>query len=58
MTESAFSRPIFTHRVDEYWVSSLARPQPDNISSARLAEASGFSLFATWNVIKLDEDEA
>ncbi len=34
------------------------RCQQENISSARLAEASGFSLFATWNVIKLGEDEA
>ncbi len=32
------------------------RCQQNNISSIRLAEASGFSLFANWDVIKLDED--
>ncbi|MFD1887434.1 GNAT family N-acetyltransferase [Paenibacillus wenxiniae] len=37
-------------------LESQYRCQPDNISSARLAEASGFSLFAKWDVIKLDED--
>lgn len=32
------------------------RCQPDNVSSIRLAQASGFSLFAAWDVIKLDEE--
>jgi len=32
------------------------RCQPDNVSSIRLAQASGFSPFATWDVIKPDED--
>ncbi len=32
------------------------RCQSDNVASARLAKASGFSLFANWNVIKSDED--
>lgn len=31
------------------------RCQPDNISSVRLAEASGFSLFASWDVIRSDD---
>ncbi|MCQ4088499.1 GNAT family N-acetyltransferase [Saccharibacillus sp. JS10] len=32
------------------------RCHPDNVSSARLAEASGFSMFANWDVIKTVED--
>lgn len=32
------------------------RCQPDNASSVRLAQVSGFSQFATWDVIKSDED--
>jgi len=32
------------------------RCQPDNLSSIRLAQASGFSLFAAWDVIKLEEE--
>lgn len=32
------------------------RCQPDNVSSVRLAEASGFSLFATWDVIRSDNE--
>ncbi len=32
------------------------RCQPDNVASIQLAQASGFSLFATWDVMESDED--